>query len=237
MATEVLEDKRLVQKGFINVETEKGALLKKLKENREKHVADFKKASILYEQALYAYAKEFTAQLEKKIKKFKTQLDKKSVEVKTAFESIDKNQTTPIDLKTINSNMRFDINPNVQLTVQKPISQEKQYDEVIEMLELSTAEFVLLTNSEFKSYVLDDWSWKPSFYNNTGLLCSGTTMSGNLYFTNLGATHDDGYYTTAMGDSSHAVGSYSHAEGVASIGGSILNNSVDSATDFNSLNS
>lgn len=48
--------------------------------------------------------------------------------------------------------LRFDLDA--------PISQVKEYDRVIAMLEMSTEDVIVLSSHEFQQYVLDDWSWK-----------------------------------------------------------------------------
>ena len=47
--------------------------------------------------------------------------------------------------------------------LQKPRSFEKEYTEVIAMLEFQEDTEVELTPSEFSKWVLDEWSWKNQF--------------------------------------------------------------------------
>ena len=44
-----------------------------------------------------------------------------------------------------------------------PVSHEKDYDQVIMMLEMSVDEKVRLLSDEFACYVMDDWDWKQQF--------------------------------------------------------------------------
>ena len=51
------------------------------------------------------------------------------------------------------SNVYFDI----------PMSYDKDYETIIEMLEMSIDGEVYLTRSEFKQYIRDEWQWKADF--------------------------------------------------------------------------
>lgn len=44
-----------------------------------------------------------------------------------------------------------------------PTSHEKDYTRVIRMLEMSTAETVTISESQFSQYVLDEWTWQAVF--------------------------------------------------------------------------
>lgn len=45
----------------------------------------------------------------------------------------------------------------------EPIERNKDYDRVIKMLEMSTAEEVTVSETQFAQYVLDEWDWKAQF--------------------------------------------------------------------------
>jgi len=45
----------------------------------------------------------------------------------------------------------------------KPENHESDYTEAIAMLEMSTDETIVLDQREFKTYVLDEWSWANDF--------------------------------------------------------------------------
>lgn len=63
-------------------------------------------------------------------------------------------------LLVINSgSIEFDTNYNFL----EPENHEKDYDQVITMLEMSTEEVIELTNHEFAQYVMDEWGWKDAF--------------------------------------------------------------------------
>ena len=46
---------------------------------------------------------------------------------------------------------------------QTPVSYENQYTRVIRMLEMSSDDYIELSDHEFEHYVLDNWDWKQSF--------------------------------------------------------------------------
>lgn len=45
----------------------------------------------------------------------------------------------------------------------RPSSHEKDYDRIIEVLEMTSADTVQLTLGEFDKYVRDNWEWTESF--------------------------------------------------------------------------
>jgi hypothetical protein len=48
-----------------------------------------------------------------------------------------------------------------------PEDHTKDYDRILNMLDLSVDDEVTITQREFAMYVMDDWAWKESFYSNT----------------------------------------------------------------------
>lgn len=55
----------------------------------------------------------------------------------------------------------------IALTV--PSDHSKEYDVVIRMLEMSTADEIMVSQSQFTQYVMDDWNWKAGFVGTTVL--------------------------------------------------------------------
>lgn len=181
------EQARLVQHGFTNIEVEKSKLLEIIKANRDKHVGEYNKAVVSYETAKLAYAQEYWAQLAENIVATKKILDDKLESVAAAVLMARETNQKPdgvIDLKNVNISVAYNLNPKVQIAVSPPTSHEKDYSVAIRGLELSTAEFVYLDQSNFSKYVLDEWDWKPIFANNISVLSSGTYTLGNSYFSN-----------------------------------------------------
>lgn len=50
---------------------------------------------------------------------------------------------------------------NVELSA--PVDHTRDYDRIILMLEMSTKDEIVITETEFAQYVQDDWSWKRDF--------------------------------------------------------------------------
>jgi len=48
-------------------------------------------------------------------------------------------------------------------TLVYPVNHTKDYDRVIRMLEMSTADDVTISETQFSNYVLDEWAWKQEF--------------------------------------------------------------------------
>jgi uncharacterized short protein YbdD (DUF466 family) len=45
----------------------------------------------------------------------------------------------------------------------EPVSHLKDYDRVIKMLEMSTADSIVITENQFSQYVQDEWAWSSQF--------------------------------------------------------------------------
>jgi hypothetical protein len=201
------DQQRLVQHGFTNIEVEKSKLLGIIKSNKDKHIAEYNKAVIAYETAKLAYAQEYWAQLAENIVATKKIWDDKLESVAAAVimaREANEKEGGVIDLKNINISVLYNLNPKVSMTVAAPVSHEKDYSTAIRGLELSTAEFVYLDQSNFSKYVLDEWDWKPTFSNNINVLTSGCSMVGNSYFNNSvdGIRLSGSFISTASGTSS-----------------------------------
>ena len=57
---------------------------------------------------------------------------------------------------------------SVHLALDVPESHEKDYDQVIAMLEMCVESEIEVQSDEFACYVMDDWDWKQEFLNVTG---------------------------------------------------------------------
>lgn len=66
---------------------------------------------------------------------------------------------------------RFDIN--------FPVNHEKDFVEVIDMLEHSTDDVINLDSESFKAYFKNEWSWSHGFASSLELYKSGTFIGGN----------------------------------------------------------
>jgi len=70
---------------------------------------------------------------------------------------------------------------DLRLDLKAPEDYSKQYEVAIEMLKWEVSEEIKLSHNDFKSFVMDDWSWKENFlFSNVEY---SATASG-LYFGN-----------------------------------------------------
>jgi predicted HAD superfamily phosphohydrolase YqeG len=49
----------------------------------------------------------------------------------------------------------------------EPMDKTKDYDRVIRMLEMSIADEIIITETQFSQYVLDEWGWSAQFVGST----------------------------------------------------------------------
>lgn len=55
------------------------------------------------------------------------------------------------------------IRRSIQISIPAPIDQTREYDRAIAMLKMSIDSEVLLSEVDFRCYILDDWDWKQKF--------------------------------------------------------------------------
>jgi hypothetical protein len=55
----------------------------------------------------------------------------------------------------------------------EPEEHTRDYDRVIRMLEMSTAEEIMITEKQFSQYVLDEWGWMHAFAQSTSRYTGG----------------------------------------------------------------
>lgn len=66
----------------------------------------------------------------------------------------------------------------VQVYLPKPVDHTRDYDREIAMLEMSIGDQVTLTQQEFASFVMDDWTWKREFLtSNSAYSVTAASMS------------------------------------------------------------
>lgn len=58
-----------------------------------------------------------------------------------------------------------EIKLGIGLTV--PTEHTKDYDRVIRMLTMSTADEITISEAQFTMYVMDEWNWKSTFVGST----------------------------------------------------------------------
>jgi hypothetical protein len=113
-------------------------LIKILKENRAKHVADFREACVGYRLELAT--------------KIKDSIDRHRDALKVTQEAQD------TDLPS---------SPTYVSWPPMPKSHERSYDLQIRKLELEQRDTVELEDTEFAKFVMDDWEWKNEFQTTT----------------------------------------------------------------------
>ena len=80
--------------------------------------------------------------------------DFKNEKVRTLGEALVKAQLDSIEESAKHS---------LHITLEKPVNYLSQYDEVIEMMEMSVDENISLDSESFQPYFKDNWSWKSHF--------------------------------------------------------------------------
>ena len=95
-----------------------------------------------FEEAVLGYKKQAKAEIEKAMERMKRQIDE-------------------LEAGEVLAVARF------HCTLAVPQNHEKDYDQVIKMLEMSIDDELTIRADEFAMYVMDDWSWKEDFKNVT----------------------------------------------------------------------
>ncbi len=109
------------------VKIKKSDLLKKIKDNRRKHVEEYKAAVEGYKEEALKEVKEGMKKLERQIK------------------NLEKGEMLAI--------------ASVHFNLPVPENHEKEYDQAIEMLDMSVDDVLTISYNEFSQYVLDRWEW------------------------------------------------------------------------------
>lgn len=60
-----------------------------------------------------------------------------------------------------------------------PEDHTKDYDRILAQLDMEIADTVVIPDTEFAQYVMDDWSWKESFASNSASYLAGTARGGD----------------------------------------------------------
>jgi len=120
-------------------------LLDKIKENKDKHVA-------AYEEAWKGYLIEVAEQLEKIAKDARANL--KTLNGKEWEVGDDK--------------LHHEVKTHFAVNAQWPQSHADEYDRVIDMLDFTDIDEVVLTQQEFNQYVRDEWQWSRVFNETAG---------------------------------------------------------------------
>lgn len=79
------------------------------------------------------------------------------------------------NLKLVKANKKHRL---VNFYLQVPEDHTRDYERAIKMIEMTTDQEILLGEQEFKSFVMDDWSWAAQFYASNSLYSA--TAAGKL---------------------------------------------------------
>lgn len=60
-----------------------------------------------------------------------------------------------------------EIKLGIALTI--PVEHTKDYDRVVQMLTMSTADEITISEAQFTQYMMDDWGWKAAFVGSTAM--------------------------------------------------------------------
>ena len=118
------------------------SILERIRENRDNHVNAF-------EKAMEGYLVEVIEELEKVVKESQFQLN----EVKKHGLAAWKNHV-------------------FYVKATKPEDHREDYDQVIDMLQMSNLDTIELDRDEFTKYVRDEWAWSKKFAETTTNLIS-----------------------------------------------------------------
>lgn len=68
-------------------------------------------------------------------------------------------------LELAKSEKNFDLHFNLQ----EPTDHTDEYNQAIKMLEMSVEDHVVITDYEFRQFVMDKWNWKDTFVTTTSM--------------------------------------------------------------------
>lgn len=135
-----------------SVSVGRGQLLDIVKANKEKHDIIYNAAQSGYNVAVGVYLGRVLSETERI-----SNLAKEYAKLETFGAKFDKTGLYLVDCRLPDA----------------PISYAHEYDKTIKKLELTTAEKIMLADSEFESYVLNNWKWKDAFLNSNTVYLSG----------------------------------------------------------------
>lgn len=122
-----------------SVKVDKNKLLERLKENREKHCAEFGVIFDAYRNKVSNLMKE----------------DAEELQI-FAMKVLD----LPRDQLVEATSYKF-------LSIPRPEDHSADYDRAIDRIEWEQEKFVIITEDDFNCYVRDEWQWRQRFRNTT----------------------------------------------------------------------
>lgn len=145
-----------LQKGFQmrEVKVKRLELLEKIKANRLKHISEYRDGVNGYKELAIKKVLEIHQKAKKDLKE----------NVERILSKIE--NMTPEEIENGPGNSVI-ILQQLSFNLPVPVSHEKDYNQVISMLEMSVDEHLTIKSDEFACYVMDDWDWKIDFENLT----------------------------------------------------------------------
>lgn len=114
-------------------------------------------------QQMHFKTKDLIAKLESNRTKHVTEYDEAVVGYKEKIA-----ETLRLTLKKFNKDDSI-FDKQFSITLPTPVSYEKEYTTIIEMLTFCTDETIMLDRNSFMNYVMDEWNWKNSFLANSSI--------------------------------------------------------------------
>lgn len=124
-------------------------VLERVKANKEKHVAEYREAFVTYQEEM----KDLVTQRKKDI-----EVALNAALGKVLVANVDKDK--PVYMPHMGHLLSF-------TELAPPVSHEKDYEQVIQMLQMEVEDTVDLESDQFACFVMDDWDWKEEFRNTT----------------------------------------------------------------------
>ena len=127
-------------------------LLETLRANRDQHVMEYK-------QAVEGYLEKAKSLLSEEFGRAKVKLNESYTRAKSELELFDpeKAEDTIVFCRSI------------QFTLKAPRDHSDAYDQAIKMMNWESRETVMLTTTEFRCFVMNNWDWTDEFQAISGM--------------------------------------------------------------------
>lgn len=135
-----------------SVKVETANLLRIVKANREKHIAEYHEAVKNYKELALAKVREVYSKAEIELARAAKNISER-IESMTE-KDIERGQGFSNCIQLLSA-------VNFNLTV--PQSHQKDYDQVISMLDMCVDKEITIMSDEHACYCMDDWDWKQEF--------------------------------------------------------------------------
>lgn len=137
---------------FNQVTVNKDDLLTAVMANKKTH-------DQIHADAMTGYYEKVAKELEKRL----DMLDKVRLDFETSLNNINPETEKPVEFNFTHRNKLFD------LSVPFPTNHTQAYERAIKMIEMSADDKFVLTQDEFRQYVMNDWDWKQAFISSNSM--------------------------------------------------------------------